>query len=344
MRTQFRGGSCAAERGSPWLKMCLDPDWRSGKKIFFFISSALCSFAVAVMSKAVSTDLSSGFSSLDWQPWIRATKQQRDGTNLLLLPARAADCHTADFKVESIFITLTNSRNSYISALHGTLHPKNSLSAAERFKTHYKSTQMGWFQAAGSSERGEVAACGTWRSQPVPPTKCQSLHVLHRDHPLPRRWWNRVRNRIADIYWLLRSFPAVLWVCVFIFNLIFKSWKRIHLTKNETKTKSKTTTKNLPRRHETYLSKNNDVVLQKVNKEEIQWHYIIEIQDKCRLNMNIVQKRGEKAGNIFYSQQSPSFHNKTWTHLVDLQNLQRHSPHLFQLMGTTAAICNFMMW
>lgn len=59
---------------------------------------------------------------------------------------------------------------------------------------------------------------------------------------------------------------------MFILNLLFKSWKRIHLTKkNETKNKSKTTsTKNLSRRHETYLSKNNDVVLQKVNKEKNQ--------------------------------------------------------------------------
>lgn len=92
----------------------------------------------------------------------------------------------------------------------------------------------------------------------------------------------------------------------------------------------------------------NDVVLQKVNKEENQWHYIIELQDKYRLriplNMNTVQKRGWKAGNIFYSQQSPSYHNKTCTHLVDLQNLQPHSPHLFQMMGATVAICNFMMW
>lgn len=141
----------------------------------------------------------------------------------------------------------------------------------------------------------------------------------------------------------------VLGVCLFVYNLIFKSWKRIHPMKKKMKHKSKTTsTKNLPRRHETYLSKNNDVVLQKVNKEENQWHYIIEIQDKYRLwiplNMNTVQKREEKAGNIFYSQQSPSFHNKTCTHLGDLQNLQPCSPHLFQLMRATAAICNFMMW
>lgn len=50
-----------------------------------------------------------------------------------------------------------------------------------------------------------------------------------------------------------------------------------------------------------------------------------------------------KVGNIFYSQQTPSYHNKTCAHSVDLQNLWPRSLHLFQLMGATAAICNFMM-
>lgn len=211
---------------------------------------------------------------------------------------------------------------------------------------------MGWFQAEGSSERGEVAAYGMWRSQPVPPSAnpCTCFPTPQRPSP-SMQMVKHGKEQDCQHLLIIAVFPnTVLGVCLFILNLIVRSWKRIHLTKkNETKNKSKTTsTKNLPRRHETYLSKNNDVVLQKVNKEKNQWHYIIEIQDKYRLwiplNMNTVQKRVGKVGNIFYSQQCPSFHNKTCTHLVDLQNLQPHSPHLFQLMGATAAICNFMMW
>lgn len=155
------------------------------------------------------------------------------------------------------------------------------------------SSRFFWKRRGVSLWHVEEPACST---NQVPLLACASSH--HRDHPLPCKWWNMVKDRIANIidYCILsqQSFGGL-----FVFNLIFKSWKRISATKNETKTKSKTTTKNLPRRHETYLSKNNDVVLQKVNKEENQWHYIIETQDKYRvwipLNMNTVQRRGGKA-------------------------------------------------
>lgn len=69
-------------------------------------------------------------------------------------------------------------------------------------------------------------------------------------------------------------------VFLFGFNVIIKSCKRILPTKKRNKKSKQNKT---PKGHETDLPKNNDVVLQKVNNEEDQWHYIRELQDKYSL-------------------------------------------------------------
>lgn len=112
------GGQLCCRKRFPMSENVLRPCLRSGKKIFFLISSALRSFAVAVMSKAVSTDLTCAFSSLECTPQIRATStgltvsyQTAKGWQQPPPAANTGCSHTADFKVERIFITLTNSTN-----------------------------------------------------------------------------------------------------------------------------------------------------------------------------------------------------------------------------------------
>lgn len=128
------------------------------------------------MSKADSTHLGGGFSSLECQPWIRATStgptvsyQTAKGWHQPP-PAASTGCrHTADFKAERIFTTLTTLQTSYISALYGTLHPNNSLCPAEDLKhikmcfTHV-AKQHKWAdskqQVLLKEERWQLVACG----------------------------------------------------------------------------------------------------------------------------------------------------------------------------------------
>lgn len=205
-----------------------DPVWRSRKEIFLLLSSALCSFAVAVMSKAISTDLSS-FSSLDWHPWIRATTQvsqwatklQIDGASLLLLPARAA----ATLLTSELGGSLSHQQTlqtSYSSALYGTLRLNNSLPAAGRFKTEETKKQRNtnglipssrlFWKRRGSSN---VAHGGASQFHQTSANPCMCFPTSQKP---PCKWWNVVRNRIANVYWLLLSFPTEFWgvVCLFL--------------------------------------------------------------------------------------------------------------------------------
>lgn len=216
------GGQLCCRKRFPWVRMCLDPVCRSGK-ISFLVSSALCSLAVAVMSKAVSTDFSGGFSSLEWHPASQpppqvsqwATKQQMESTNLLLLQSH---CWLQSW--EDLYHTSKLCKP--VTSLHymELYIPRTPLLLQEDLKHITK--QHKW---AGASSRFFWKRRGgsMWRSQPVPPVLARPS-PCHRDHLLPCKWWNMVRNRIANIYWLLHCFPTEFWgVCLFIFNLIFKS-------------------------------------------------------------------------------------------------------------------------
>lgn len=144
------------------------------------------------MSKPISTDLSSGFSNLDSYPLDQCHRhnhimnyQTANRWYQLRLDASTGCNHTGDLKVERLLFTLPNSTNQLhlyymefsIQVIFFLLW-EDLKHIAKQYKWASSNEQV-----RGSSERGEVAACGIGGSQLVPLTKLpKSLHAASPHH------------------------------------------------------------------------------------------------------------------------------------------------------------------